>query len=361
MDERVMQFRVGVMVLATFLITAILVVIFFNPHNIGYSTYTVHIHFPTANVTKDTPVRKSGVLIGRVASVELQDERGVLVTAKIDGDRKLFLTDIPRVNTTLMGDTVIDFMPSPEPLGMERSGPPTPIKPGGTTHEGSTAENPLVMMSQMQSSVSTVITSVRRTSDEMGRLATRFNSVLDDKHGGLSKMIDNADATMTAIRTAMGSFNDVVTDPVTRRDLKDAIQQMPILLHEARDTLGKLNGGFELVTTNLQNFEKFTKPLGDQAPEMIKHVDSVVQDMDMLVNQMRQFAQSLNTSQGTVGQLVNNPELYNNLNSAVRQINELTKELRPIIYDARVFTDKIARHPETLGVRGAIERNSGIK
>jgi phospholipid/cholesterol/gamma-HCH transport system substrate-binding protein len=174
-------------------------------------------------------------------------------------------------------------------------------------------------------------------------------------------MIDNADATMTAIRTAMNNLNEVVTDPDARRNLTNAIQQMPILLHEARDTLAKLNGGFELVTTNLQNFEKFTRPLGDQAPAMLTHVDSVVQDMDMLVNQMKQFAHSLNTSQGTVGQLVNNPELYNNLNSAVRQINELTKELRPIIYDARVFTDKIARHPETLGVRGAIERNPGIK
>jgi phospholipid/cholesterol/gamma-HCH transport system substrate-binding protein len=62
-----------------------------------------------------------------------------------------------------------------------------------------------------------------------------------------------------------------------------------------------------------------------------------------------------------VGQLVNNPELYNNVNNAVLQVNTLIKELRPIINDARVFTDKIARHPETLGVRGALERNAGIK
>ena len=94
---------------------------------------------------------------------------------------------------------------------------------------------------------------------------------------------------------------------------------------------------------------------------MISHVNSVVQDLDTLVNQMTKFAQSLNNSQGTVGQLVNNPELYDNLNNAVRQINELTKELRPVINDARVFTDKIARHPEMLGVRGALERNAGIK
>ena len=35
--------------------------------------------------------------------------------------------------------------------------------------------------------------------------------------------------------------------------------------------------------------------------------------------------------------------------------------LPPIVNDARVFTDKIARHPEVLGVRGAIKKSPGIK
>jgi phospholipid/cholesterol/gamma-HCH transport system substrate-binding protein len=35
--------------------------------------------------------------------------------------------------------------------------------------------------------------------------------------------------------------------------------------------------------------------------------------------------------------------------------------MKPIIHDARVFSDKIARHPELLGVRGAIQRNAGTK
>jgi hypothetical protein len=42
-------------------------------------------------------------------------------------------------------------------------------------------------------------------------------------------------------------------------------------------------------------------------------------------------------------------------------VNRLTKELRPIVDDVRVFTDKIARHPEQLGVRGALDRRPGLK
>jgi hypothetical protein len=36
----------------------------------------------------------------------------------------------------------------------------------------------------------------------------------------------------------------------------------------------------------------------------------------------------------------------------------MTTDLRPIINDMRVFSDKIARNPGELGVRGALRRNN---
>ncbi len=67
MDERVMQFRVGVMFLATLIIAAILLVMFGKLPSLTGRHYTIQIRFRYApGVTSDTPVRKSGVLIGRV-------------------------------------------------------------------------------------------------------------------------------------------------------------------------------------------------------------------------------------------------------------------------------------------------------
>lgn len=70
-----MQFRVGVVVLGTLIITAILLVIFGKlPSLIPGRYYTIRVYFDYANgVDKDTPVRKSGVLIGRVTDVRLTD------------------------------------------------------------------------------------------------------------------------------------------------------------------------------------------------------------------------------------------------------------------------------------------------
>ena len=112
---------------------------------------------------------------------------------------------------------------------------------------------------------------------------------------------------------------------------------------------------------NMQNLEKVTQPLGERGPALVQHLDHTMQDLDTLVGQMSKFGEAINSSQGTLGQLINNPDLYNNINQTACRLNEITQEIRPILNDARVFTDKIARHPETLGVRGALERRPGIK
>ena len=64
---------------------------------------------------------------------------------------------------------------------------------------------------------------------------------------------------------------------------------------------------------------------------------------------------------GSLALLLHDRQLYDHLNRAVTNVDEITRKFKPIVSDLRVFTDKIARHPEKLGVRGAIERSPGIK
>ena len=54
-------------------------------------------------------------------------------------------------------------------------------------------------------------------------------------------------------------------------------------------------------------------------------------------------------------------ELYQNLNRAAINVERISRQLRPIVNDVRIFTDKIARDPGRLGVRGALRKPTGIK
>ena len=116
MNERVMQFRVGLVVLATVLIGAILVLSFMGSAPLFPGKYTIYIKFNEApGVTRDTPVLKSGIRIGQVHNVQFGDnDEGVIVTADIDHDRRVYQDeDCLAVSSLLLGDTSLEFVHVP--------------------------------------------------------------------------------------------------------------------------------------------------------------------------------------------------------------------------------------------------------
>ena len=157
MDERVLQFRVGVMVFATGLITAILILLLGDRPAILQGTYPLEIDFADApSVTKDTPIRKSGILVGRVKSVELLREGGVRVTAAIHDDVSLAANEVCQVKSSLLGDAELRFMLPPGQKASEKS-----LTPDSTV-QGQMAADPIEVVSQLQGSLSQAIGSVAK-------------------------------------------------------------------------------------------------------------------------------------------------------------------------------------------------------
>ncbi len=85
-------------------------------------------------------------------------------------------------------------------------------------------------------------------------------------------------------------------------------------------------------------------------------------DVDKILAQLVVFSEAINNREGSLGQLIHNRELYDRLNESASNIEHISRRLRPIVEDARVFTDKVARDPGRLGVKGILDRSrSGIK
>jgi phospholipid/cholesterol/gamma-HCH transport system substrate-binding protein len=94
---------------------------------------------------------------------------------------------------------------------------------------------------------------------------------------------------------------------------------------------------------------------------MVERIDKSIADLDILLEEMSDFGRKLNAGEGSLGRIMRDPELYQNLNAAAQNLAQITCQIKPILADARVFSDKIARHPELLGVRGAISKSPGTK
>ena len=171
----------------------------------------------------------------------------------------------------------------------------------------------------------------------------------------------STDAALDAFNLAMANINDVMGDPQARANLKQTLNSLPDVINDLRTTVQGIGETVDTADRNLRNLEGLTKPLGERGEQMVAQVDRTIGRLDETLKQAALFTKALNESQGTLGKLVRDPQVYNDLAQAAQNVSKLTKDLRPIVDDVRVFTDKIARHPEQLGVRGALDRRPGLK
>jgi phospholipid/cholesterol/gamma-HCH transport system substrate-binding protein len=415
MDERVVQFRVGVMVLATIIITGILILLFNEFPSMGAGTYTIHVRFSSApGVAKDTPVRRSGILIGRVTDVEFDEKYNVIATLEINRDHTIFESDEIRITRSLLGDAELEVVrrvnlePSGEPRSTakpvtpaadgtpidseargRRRGPfllavlqpkakqqepvireaqpmPPPRRaadvpvPEGATIEGRVTTTPLESFEDLKDDFARAADALTIAGGEVGGLARNLNSLVERNSEQFDRIVNRADVAMLSFQRAMESINDVMGDPEVRANLKQALKDLPSLLQETQRSIASIEGAMRLVDSNLRNLEGFTGPLGERGESIVANVDSSIARLNDLLGQVEEFSRSLNSQEGTLGQLVRNPAIYQQLNEAAQNVNELTEMIRPILADARIFSDKIARHPGVI-VRDAVKPGSGTK
>jgi len=360
MNDRVMQFRVGVMVLASALIAAILIVLHgdFAIDTLWTEKQTIHVRFDNApGVTKDTPVRKNGILIGRVTDVQLQ-QKGVLVTVEVellDGEGRLRHDELCQITGNLLGDATLDFVPGGAEM-KDRSF----VQPGETI-QGQLKQSPLDVLSDMKDEMKDALVSMKGAGDEVSKLAGRVNTMLGDNDQQFADMLKSTASAMEAFHQTLDSVNDVIGDKQVRDDLRRSLASLPKVLDDTHRALSGMEHTLALANENLTNLKDLTGPLGKRGDSIARNIDQSVGRLDELLEQLALFGQAMNSRDGSLGQFVHNPELYQRINRAADNIERLTQEIRPVIHNARVFTDKIAREPGRLGVQGALRRPSRNK
>ena len=389
MDERIIQFRVGVMVFATILITLILVFMFGDFNQLIHGTYDVRVWLREApGVAVDTPVRKSGILIGRVTAVDFAENipnseeirlalgvseaeffQGVVITMSIQADKRIYDNEVCRVRTSLLGDAVVQIARIEEPLAgpYGPEGLPGPAGPGrtqviepGQWMRGELAVDPVQTVRDLAPKLENVMASIQTTSESIRELSGKFNRLLDNNEENLDRAIGKTADALEAVQQLASNANAILGDEQTQLNIRNAIERLPIILEDTHKAVLQTQHSMATFNRSLRNIEDFTEPLGQNAAQMVARVDSSLAKLDQLAGELVQFSQAVNRSEGTLGQLIHNPELYQNLNRTIRNVEHLTRKLEPIIDDARVLSDKVARNPGVI-VRDAVRPGPGLK
>ena len=125
MNERVMQFRIGMFVIVAGLVLTMLIVWFGESPSLLRDQVFLRARYSDApGVLEGVAVRKSGIRVGEVAAIQF-DHRpnqpdGVLVTMAIERKYSIREGSVPRLSRSLIGDVTIDLLP-----GTGQAEPPT--------------------------------------------------------------------------------------------------------------------------------------------------------------------------------------------------------------------------------------------
>jgi phospholipid/cholesterol/gamma-HCH transport system substrate-binding protein len=407
MNERQMQFRVGVVVFATMIIGGLLATLS-GPLTTswlpwGRGSYTVGIKVDKApGVDQNTPVRKNGILIGRVNSIEEQAD-GMLIKAEINSNRPLYAEYEPHIRTTVIGDATIDFEFD---FKNKRLAPEAQPVPDGYEFRGIADESPfdaIAKFGNLQQDFAQAAHSLHQAGDEVSKLAAKLNQTLgdDQNQGKLSRLVETTDRAMRQFETTLVAFNEILGDvpggvaptnvarppngqaPVNqqpqlnqqppgaqlpgaqvpgaqpsisgqemRRKLREGLNELPDAVREMRTTMNQFRVVLESAEKNFKNLEGFTEPLGQKGTDITSALLRAVNGLDRMATDFNALSQALSNRRGTISQLLYDPKAYENLNTLMMNANtvlgdihDLTFRLKPVINDARIFMDKIATEP----------------
>ncbi|MCL2116943.1 MAG: MlaD family protein [Planctomycetaceae bacterium] len=384
MDSQHIKIRIGIVCVGFLIATVILVMLFGGGKmRLFSSDYEIYVLLKQAPMlSENSPVYKNGVAIGRVTRVQLVDEdRMVEITARINSNIKLYTNEDCNLSLNLLGQSTLNFSPrADEPLGE--------MLAAQSRIHGVTPIDLMRVADDLQSDASKALRSATGVADEMKAALGIINQILGapeevaQKQQKIEEMVEQAAETMTLVNSVLTSVNELISDLEMIEGIRTSSTQLPDIIREGKTLMAKFNemsdqiapllqkaeGAIGKFDQNLDNISQFTEALGENGPQIAEALTAAAQEFEGGLAQLSEFARSLNNPDGSIGQLLNDPEFFQSLNSTIRNadrtiknIERITVQLQPILQDVNVFTDKIAREPGQLGLRGLFDRSPPTK
>ena len=368
MNERLMQFRIGMFVIVAGLVLTMMIIWFgesavdsARPASISRSV------MPRRRAwLKASPCARAGSGSARCmrspSTKGPNQPDGVIVTLAIERKYKLHEGTKARVNRSLMGDVTIDMVPGTSPAPLEiRTSPrdavfvtgqvaPDPAKAleaatkifdsaGTTLASINEAANGIAKLSESAENIDGFLSSVTDAGQNVSKAAKRINDLVAANEGNLQP-------TLADLREVAAKLNKTL-DPETQAALKAGVDHFASAANRLDAGLVQLDPVFKDLGATANH-----TPATDIG-QAVRRINVLAADLELLSSKLRDGRGGLNPD-GTLQKLLTRPELHDNFNSMALSANQTLAQLRAVLADLRIFADKVARDPSLIG-RGALQ------
>lgn len=368
MNERVMQFRLGMFVIVAGLVLTMLVVWFGESPQILRERGFLKVHYAEApGVLQGVAVRKSGIRVGEVVDIDFDDRPnqpdGVLVTLALEKRFRIREGSVPRLTRSLIGDVTIDLLPGVGEGLLKTGQTPTdaPVVEGDVTADPSkalaAATKAFESAGDTLKSIQVAATGLAKLSDSAGKLdefLVTWNTTGKDLSGASTGIRDFIDENQGGVKQALLNIQQAserlnsTLDPATQDALKTGVARFSAAsarldgaLADAAPLMKDLGGTVERTPTT-------------DFGQTVRRLNRIASDVELLSNTLRNSRGGLNTN-GSLQRLLTQGELYDNINTMAMAANQALVQLRGVLASFRDFAEKVSRDPGAIS-RGALGR-----
>lgn len=254
----------------------------------------VHTAFERVDgISPGSSVFMSGVKIGAVNRVTLAGPDSVEVVMNISD------TDVISVGSKAVIESA-DLIGSKR-IRIEDSGRPEIIRDGGYI-EG---HYEIGAMDQLEDMAEDLQPDVKQSAENLGQVLQQVNELL--REGGK----EDLQQSLTALRGSSQEINNLIQQ--RSEDLGQSIQSLQQFMANL-DTLS--SGRQSQLDGILENLESTSRELGVISGEL----GGVSSELHLMM-------QEINTGEGTIGRMIQDPSLYENLDSLAVNLKDATKKL----------------------------------
>lgn len=343
------KLRVGMIITITLLVIFVAAFFIGDIQKIFLPQIEIEVQIPDAKgLRKGAPVWLLGIEIGSVINIDLHPTYGTITTLAINKKDLPFVKkdSVVSIHTIgLLGDRLVELSPgSPD---AEPIGPGDILKGTAQIEIMDIMEAGIVSaqkMGELAEKLGEFVVMIERGEGTIGRFFTD-PSIYDN----LNEVTKNLSHILKNIEGGKGSLGMLINDPSLYNKLLAAASSIEETSIEFSERTGKL------IFTTESSIEKLSKRLNVGADKLIASASS-----------LEEFTEKLNTPSGTLRRLAEDPELYENLNSATKHLSlileriysgegtvgtlikdkELAIELRSAIEELRELTKDIRENPE---------------
>ncbi len=229
-------------------------------------------------------------------------------------------------------------------------------------------------MSKILERLDTMTPEMRRTNEEIqvtarnwSRLGERLDVLLQTNQDKLIKTLENLNDAVVRVANVFNDDNQRNLASTLKnvadgsKNLESMSRNTDELIKERRKTVQRINDSVTHADEVFSNLQQATKPMAERSGVIMKNLDESTDKLNKTLTDVRELLRAVDQGDGSLRRFLLDPSLYTNINDAACMLARTMPRVDRILRDFEVFADKVARHPESLGVGGAISPSSGLK